>query len=571
MNIATVLFTYNRSTHTSKVLDALSRNSVLPKKLYIFQDGLKKEAHRAEWEKVNDLIHNVGFCPTQLQILDRNIGVAQSVVSGINYVLESHDAVIVVEDDCMPAASFMTFMEQCLEKYEENKQVYSVSGYSWPIDIKKEQADIYGCGRTSSWGWGTWKDRWKEYSFDNGILKRLKNDDKKSRILATWGNDCERMLLKNVAGEIDAWDIYWTLHVFEKDGICINPYESLIKNIGLDGSGVHCGVNMQLRVELSQEVKSEFVLPDKIEMLRTTKEAFSDLYGSYTAVNEGITTKENVIIYGLGSFFKKYEKEINEKYYIRAFSDRKKRGWYAGKKIIALNEIIEYPFEKIIVMVQNIQQCFSISSELIDSGVAAEQIVLGHSLYGNYGEAIDRISVLADGGLLLTVGDSSICVNSKDEFDNVYRTFVKRLYNYSIHNGKKDIVIDIGRNTDDVVPYFLTMSSVEKVYEYELFEHSLLKARDVKEMEPKKASEVVKAIFEQYPDHNLILKLDCAEPEYDIVCDFFTNGVLDKSAIIMIQCHREENAMIMEKVEEAGFSQRLIDTDGKRQLFYAYR
>lgn len=571
MNIATVLYTYNRSGHTAKVLEALSKNTVLPEILYIFQDGLKKEEHRAEWEWVNELIHRVDFCPTRLRVLEHNIGVAESIVSGINYVLESHDAVIVIEDDCMPAASFMTFMEQCLEKYEENKQVYSISGYSLPLDIKKEQYDIYGCGRTSSWGWGTWKDRWAGFAFDNNILKRLINDEMKSKILATWGNDCEQMLLDNVAGKIDAWDIYWTLHVFENDGICINPYEPLIKNIGLDGSGVHCGMDKQFWVELSKEVKSEFVLPDKIEMLQTTKEAFADLYGSYTAVNEGEAEKENVIIYGLGRFFDQYEKEINEKYYIKAFCDRRRKGWYAGKKIVSLNEITEYSFDKVIVMVQNLHQCFLISGELLARGVNAEQIILGHSLYGKYGETIDSVSVLADGGFLVTIGDRSIRVNSKKEFDNVYRIFVKQQYNYSIHNGKKDIVIDIGMHTGDAVQYFLNKKDVEKVYEYEPSEHAFLVNRNAKSTKIKKASEVVKAIFAQYPNHNLILKLDCAGQEYDILCELLSNGILDKAAIIMMLCQLEENTLIIEKVEDAGFSWRLFDADQKQQFVFAYQ
>ena len=86
MDIATILFTYNRSYHTNEVIKALERNTVLPQKLYIFQDGLAKEEYRDEWEKVNVLISKVDFCPTELHISTTNIGVAQSIVSGINYV-----------------------------------------------------------------------------------------------------------------------------------------------------------------------------------------------------------------------------------------------------------------------------------------------------------------------------------------------------------------------------------------------------------------------------------------------------------------------------------------------------
>ena len=59
MNIATILFTYNRSYHTNEVIKALEQNIILPQKLYIFQDGLKSEEHRDEWEKTQQVIQNI--------------------------------------------------------------------------------------------------------------------------------------------------------------------------------------------------------------------------------------------------------------------------------------------------------------------------------------------------------------------------------------------------------------------------------------------------------------------------------------------------------------------------------
>ena len=58
MKVATIIFTYNRSVHTEKVLTALRENKILPEKLFLFQDGLKNELHRDEWNKVNRLILN---------------------------------------------------------------------------------------------------------------------------------------------------------------------------------------------------------------------------------------------------------------------------------------------------------------------------------------------------------------------------------------------------------------------------------------------------------------------------------------------------------------------------------
>ena len=40
---------------------------------------------------------------------------------------------------------------QCFDKYAEQEEVYSVSGYSWPIILPENEYDVYGCGRISSW------------------------------------------------------------------------------------------------------------------------------------------------------------------------------------------------------------------------------------------------------------------------------------------------------------------------------------------------------------------------------------------------------------------------------------
>lgn len=381
MDVATILFTYNRSAHTKKVLEALQKNTVLPQKLYIFQDGLKTEGHREEWEKVNALIQEVDFCPVEVKVSDKNKGLAESVVSGINYVFAENDAVIVLEDDCVPAVDFITFMQQCFEKYRDDRKVYSVSGLAWPMALQKDKYDIYGCGRISSWGWGTWKDRWEGYSRDKQFLERIKQDKDKSRNLAVWGNDCEQMLLGTIAGTLDSWAVYWTLHVIENRGICISPYQSLIRNIGLDGTGVHCGSNEKFEMVLSNEKKGKFILPDRINILPATEEAFAEIHGSYTAVNKEDSAKEDVLIYGLGSFFYRYERVVNADYNIKAFIDRKKKGWYAGKKIIWLDEMAGYAYSKIIIMIQDIQECTYITKDLLDRGVADKFIVRGIDLY----------------------------------------------------------------------------------------------------------------------------------------------------------------------------------------------
>ncbi|MDE6713238.1 MAG: hypothetical protein K2K20_05825, partial [Lachnospiraceae bacterium] len=61
MKIATVLFTYNRSHHANRVIEALKCNTVLPQKLFIFQDGCREGEDDTEWKKVNHLIYDIDW------------------------------------------------------------------------------------------------------------------------------------------------------------------------------------------------------------------------------------------------------------------------------------------------------------------------------------------------------------------------------------------------------------------------------------------------------------------------------------------------------------------------------
>ncbi len=381
MKIATLLFTYHRSWHTEQVINALKHNTALPQKLFVFQDGQKEDEDIAEWDKVNNLIHSINWCDTEIWVSECNRGLAASIVTGITYVFEKYDALIVLEDDCVPGVSFMDFMYQCFEKYQDNKKIFSVSGYAYPIVLEKPIHDIYGCGRVSSWGWGTWKDRWEYFERDYELVKKLRQEKESSRNLAIWGMDLESMLVGNVRGECDSWAAFWALNVVAKEGICINPHESLIKNIGFDGSGVHSGVTDYYDVSLMANDKQIFELPDEVYITEETVEAFAPLFGSYTALNCDENDKEKILVYGLGNFYLRAEERICEEYYVEAFVDRVKKGWFAGKPIIKCKDIEKYTYDKILVMILDSKDCLEVKEQLKQQGIEPEKILDGNILY----------------------------------------------------------------------------------------------------------------------------------------------------------------------------------------------
>lgn len=322
--IGTGIFTYNRSSHTKKVLTALANSSVLPSKLYLFHDGLRGGEDGTEWHKVQNLLESIDWCEKEIIVSESNKGLAESIMAGISYMFEECDSIIVLEDDCLPAKNFMQYMNQCLTKYHSIKNAYAISGYGWPIDFPKSKFDVYACGRISSWGWGTWKDRWKEFHRDYTLLRQLRSSKELSLSLETWGHDLEHMLINQVRGDIDSWAVFWALYVIKNRGFSINPYVSLIENIGLDGSGEHCDQNHAFHTKLKQ-CTHNLILPDYIEIDDKIKQCFAEFYGSYTATHGMADDKEDVIIYGIGKTFFENEKIINQKYRIAGFIDNIKK------------------------------------------------------------------------------------------------------------------------------------------------------------------------------------------------------------------------------------------------------
>lgn len=277
MNIGIIIFAYYRNQHLKKVLDGLSKNKGVSK-LYIFQDGLKCDAHRSGWEKTKQVIKDIDWCEVEYTLASYNKGLAKSIVDGVNTVFLANDAVIVLEDDCVPHPQFMEYMTKALGKYEHDKEVYHIGASSEPVDAYQNGTDAYFLGRINSWGWGTWKDRWEQFSSDYRMLAEIKANAELNEWFRLWAQDVESHILGNIYGKTDSWAAFWALTVILNKGYCMSPYESLIKNIGFDGTGVHCGTQ-EIKLKLRPNKKlSPIVLPDKIEFVKDYKRSFANYH-----------------------------------------------------------------------------------------------------------------------------------------------------------------------------------------------------------------------------------------------------------------------------------------------------
>ena len=263
-NIAVALFTYRRPWHTRKVLESLRKNPI--DRLYIFQDGLREEKNREDWQKVSDLIRSVDFAETEVHISDTNHGLANSIVSGLDYVFTKHDCVVTVEDDICLSGEFLGFMYACLEKYKANNEISSIAGGGCPVDIPKDyRYDVFFFYRFSCKAWGTWKDRWQQFSRDYTLFAKIMRDKEKKELLDLCGSDLYATMTAQVLGRCDSWALFWALTQINQKQVTVLPSKYLAKDIGFDGiNSTHNGRTTRFDTELYEGSIKDWELPDQV-------------------------------------------------------------------------------------------------------------------------------------------------------------------------------------------------------------------------------------------------------------------------------------------------------------------
>jgi hypothetical protein len=240
--ILIVVQVYKRAEHSIKVFEGLERNQV-SSFLVSFDKASDSESQSAQEEMIGYLDRKKSLSVEKLFHRER-LGLANAVVETVSKVLEVTDRIIFLEDDCVVRSGAIPFFHEGLRALENNRQVRTICGYSYPLrnlHWGKNQELMYA-KRFSSWGWGTWRDRWSDYTRDLRYLVKCCHE--KEIAITSIGVDIAKMLARDeyLAGGRDIWSLSWTLLHFLTDTYAVFPRETFIDNIGFDGSGVHCQV-----------------------------------------------------------------------------------------------------------------------------------------------------------------------------------------------------------------------------------------------------------------------------------------------------------------------------------------
>jgi hypothetical protein len=242
MNISPiVLFVYNRPWHTQQTIEALQKNELANKsELFIYADGAKNEKASNQVSQVRNYIKKIdGFKKVIIIERDNNWGLANSIIDGVTQTINKYGRVIVLEDDLVTSPFFLKYMNNALEFYKNEEKVMHISGWNYPIEINALN-DVFLWRVMNCWGWATWADKWQYFEKDTDKLinEFTKKDIYKFSLDGT-ANFWKQVLL-NKKEKTNTWAIYWYASIFKQNGLCLNPVQSFVQNIGNDNSGENC-------------------------------------------------------------------------------------------------------------------------------------------------------------------------------------------------------------------------------------------------------------------------------------------------------------------------------------------
>lgn len=268
-----VVFGFNRPDALKNTISSLLRNKeAKDSDLFVYVDGprIGKEREREKVEEVKEYVKSIsGFKSLRYTFAEKNKGLADSIIGGVSEVINQYGKVIVLEDDLVLMPNFLNFMNQGLEFYENNQSVMSVCGYTCKVNAPKDYLhDAYFFTRSSSWGWGTWKDRWEKVDWklddwDSVVANR-------NAFVSSQGSDVFKMLSDCKHGKNHSWAIRFCYAQFVLKRLSVFPVKSLVDNEGFGGDGTNCKRYSRFKFELNEEKEHlTFRFPTDVKLHRS--------------------------------------------------------------------------------------------------------------------------------------------------------------------------------------------------------------------------------------------------------------------------------------------------------------
>lgn len=274
-----LIATINRYEHFKRCVESLARNTHADKtELVIGLDYPPSDKYIEGWKKICNYVDNItGFKQVTILKATKNRGVKGNFEVIKEYALSKYDTYIITEDDNEFSPCFLDYVNKALKKYWDDKKVYAISGYNFPIDMSGYDKNVYFYHDQSAWGVAKWKHKQKTITeaFAKSILHKPKAlwkiYRKDSRLFF--------LLLSMIAKKTFWGDAMTGISNILNDQLVLYPAVSMCRNHGHDGSGLNGGISKGEDIFIKQLIDDRTIFNlDEIKVEEETIESIEQYF-----------------------------------------------------------------------------------------------------------------------------------------------------------------------------------------------------------------------------------------------------------------------------------------------------
>jgi hypothetical protein len=233
---------FNRPDTTARVFEAIRQAK--PPKLLVVADGPRPDRPDdvEKCKAARAIIDGVDWdCEVLTNYSDVNLGCKSRVSSGLNWVFDTVEEAIILEDDCLPHPSFFQFCEELLEYYRHDQRIMVISGDNFQFGRKRTEYSYYFSRYNHIWGWASWRRAWQYYDLKMKLWQEISDGSWLESILGEtqavkyW----TKIFQTAYDNKVDSWDYGWTFACWIQNGLTILPNVNLVSNIGFGADATH--------------------------------------------------------------------------------------------------------------------------------------------------------------------------------------------------------------------------------------------------------------------------------------------------------------------------------------------
>lgn len=255
--------TFARPEYASQSFAAIK--AAKPKKLYFYSNKARDEKPDEVKRniEVRSFIKEIDWdCEVKTWFRYKYVDVYTSLWGAIDWLFDNEEKGIVIEEDVVASLAFFDYVDQLINKYRNDKNVWMISGNNSTPKYNPDELSYWGSRYIHIFGWASWADRW--HKIDKKMIDWPKfRRSYEFRIY--WDSVVAARIQRSYYDRVynnystyNPWDFIFSYNMVMNKSYCILPQYNLVADVGV--TGVHHNQMVKSVYQISDD------LPHKYEM-----------------------------------------------------------------------------------------------------------------------------------------------------------------------------------------------------------------------------------------------------------------------------------------------------------------